>query len=211
MNIKKYILISTFFGSLCSMTSAETFYIGGGVGASDFNTKASVGTASLDESGTGFKIYGGWHINDFFSVEYFYNDYGSATLSGSNGQTFTWDGAAYQFTATAEIELSAWATGFTPMIGYEIPINNGGAFKSIRPYAKFGYQFWEAEITETTSSTTATVLSADGWDYIGGLGVFLNFDFNGVPIGIRGEYEQTGTADNTDDISMFSGSIFYNF
>jgi hypothetical protein len=210
MNIRKYILISTFLGSLCSMTSAETFYVGGGGGKTTIDTGVTTGTASLDEDDAGFKFFGGVVLSQFFSVEYFYNYYGEATLSGNNGQTFTIDGTQYQFSVdNAEIKGESWATGFTPIISYPIPINNGGSIESISPFAKFGIHYWEVDYTISAGSATYAAATYDGWDYLWGLGAQINFNFNGLKLGFRGEYESTQVDDG--DLDIISGSMLVRF
>ena len=101
--MKKLLLISAFIGSI-SIANADTFYVGAGGGKTTVDTGASVGTASLDEDDAGFKFFTGVVFNQFFAMEYFYNYYGEAGISGNNGQTFTIDGTQYQFSVdNAEI------------------------------------------------------------------------------------------------------------
>ena len=213
MKIKKIFLITSLIVGFNSASIAGTYYLGAGAGQGDVNTNITVGTASLDEKGLGYKFYGGYHFNKYLSIEAFYNNYGKATLSGSNGQTFTHAGSDYEFSATADIDLDAWGMGITPIFGYEIPINEGN-IKSIRPFVKAGIQYWEADLDLTSSSTNATLSLDDDWDYILGVGAFINFDFNGIPIGFRGEYE-TGNADDTlkilNKLDMFTASLFLSF
>ena len=224
MKIKKIFLISTLVVGFNSASIAGTYYFGAGSGPSDVNTTVGVGTASLDETDVGYKFYAGYHFNEHFSIEAFYNNFGTATLSGSNGKTFSQGGTDYQFTATADIDLDVWSVGITPMLGYEIPINEGN-IKSIRPFVKAGIQRWEGEIDVTTTSTNATFQLDNDLDIILGVGAFINFDFhapflkntnsnNGFPMGFKGEYEFAHTEDEMkimDNLNMFTASLFLNF
>ena len=207
--MKKLLLISTFIGSI-SIANADTFYVGAGGGKTTVDTGASVGTASLDEDDAGFKFFTGVVFNQFFAMEYFYNYYGEAGISGNNGQTFTIDGTQYQFSVdNAEIKGEAWATGFTPVVSFPIPVDNSNNIENISPFAKFGVHYWEVDYTVSAGSTTYATASYTGWDYLWGLGAQINLNLNGLKLGVRAEYESTQIDDG--DLDIISGSLLFRF
>ena len=211
MKIKKIFLISLMSFGFNSIAYADDFfYVGAGAGKTSVDTGVTVGTASLDEDDSGFKVFAGIPLNQYLAIEYFYNYYGEASLSGNNGQTFTKDGTTYEFTVdNAEIEAESWATGFAPVISYPIPLNDAKGIESISPFAKVGVHYWEVDYTVTAGSTNYGTTTEDGWDMLWGLGAQINFDVNGMRFAVRGEFESTVIDDG--DLEMFSGSLLYKF
>jgi hypothetical protein len=157
-------LIATISLLLLPMTAyAEGWYAGIAGGSTDIDTgvTAVVG-ATLDETGSGTSFFIGKDIEEKISIEGFYTDLGEASLSGNNGDLFTLDGTAYQFTSTGSISISATTMGIAGKLKFDVA-------DSIRGYVKGGLHSWEAEakVATTTASATATT---DGTDIVWGVG-----------------------------------------
>ena len=118
--MKKYVLFVFFmfyFGQF-AYSADMNGYVGGNVGQADYDTKITLGTATLDEDDLGWKIYGGVNINEYFALEVQYADFGAASLNGVNGSTFTVDGVALQFITTAALDGDADSIGFSAVAGW---------------------------------------------------------------------------------------------
>ena len=74
MKIKKIFLISLMSFGFNSIAYADDFfYVGAGAGKTTVDTGVTVGTASLDEDDSGFKVFAGIPLNQYLAIEYFYN------------------------------------------------------------------------------------------------------------------------------------------
>lgn len=153
------------------------FYLGVAGGQTKYDTGVTAITSSLDEKDTGWKVFGGYEINEYVSVEGYYADLGDATLSGSNGQTFKFKGTTYQFTTTASIGINATAWGAALLAG--VPIN-----QTIKPYAKLGFNRVTVETSYT--GTTAPNEKSTETDPVFGIGVEFNIT---KQLALRAEYE----------------------
>jgi len=131
---------ASFAGGYKTKTGSELFYIGGSVGQSSVDTGISKGTSTLDENDTAFKIYGGVQLNKYLGVEAHYANLGEATLSGSNGSTFSLGGTSYIFNQSGNISIGATSLGLSGTLGYKM-----GA---VRPFVKGGFHRWD--LIETT-------------------------------------------------------------
>lgn len=149
-----------------SSQSKTAFYMGVSAGQTKIDTGVSglTGTATLDESDTGYKIFGGLKLDDIWSAEIQYADFGTASLKGNNGDRFTFDGTQYQFTAN-NVNLSVKAKSFGAAIvaGYDVT-------KAVRPYAKLGLHRWDSDATISSSAGNAS-LSDSGTDPFYGIGI----------------------------------------
>ncbi|OFX11867.1 MAG: hypothetical protein A2516_03240, partial [Alphaproteobacteria bacterium RIFOXYD12_FULL_60_8] len=173
------------------------FYAGVGAGLSSTDTGFTdlTGTAALDEEDTGWKLFGGAELTDLLAVEGFYADFGEATLSGNNGDTFKYGDTTYTFTSNGEVLAYAGTTmGAGGVLGYDIN-------EFFRPFAKLGLHYWEidASFTSTTTTLNRTDSGVDGY---GGLGLQVNLtDW----ISLRAEYERFLFGNETVDLA--SGSV----
>lgn len=149
-----------------SSQSNTAFYMGVSAGQTKIDTGVSglTGTATLDESDTGYKIFGGLKLDDFWSAELQYADFGTASLKGNNGDRFTFDGTQYQFTANnVNLSVKAKSLGAAIVAGYDVT-------KAVRPYAKLGLHRWDSDATISSSAGNAS-LSDSGTDPFYGIGI----------------------------------------
>ena len=157
-------LIATISLLLLPMTaSADGWYAGIAGGSTNVDTgiTAVVG-ATLDETGTGTSVFIGKEVNETLSVEGFYTDLGEASISGDNGDTFTLQGTALQFTSTASITISAKTMGIAGKAGFDMGDN-------FRGYVKGGFHSWDAE-AKIAAGTASASLKTDGTDIVWGVG-----------------------------------------
>ncbi len=149
-----------------SSESKLAFYMGVSAGQTKIDTGVSglTGTATLDESDTGYKIFGGLKLDDIWSAELQYADFGTASLKGNNGDRFTFDGTQYQFTANnVNLAVKAKSFGAAIVAGYDVT-------KAVRPYAKLGLHRWDSDATISSSAGNAS-LSDSGTDPFYGVGI----------------------------------------
>ena len=157
-------LIATISLLLLPMTaSADGWYAGIAGGSTNVDTGiTAVNGATLDETGTGTSVFIGKEVNETLSVEGFYTDLGEASISGDNGDTFTLQGTAYQFTSTASITISAKTMGIAGKAGFDMGDN-------FRGYVKGGFHSWDAE-AKIAAGTASASTKTDGTDIVWGVG-----------------------------------------
>lgn len=187
----------------CSIANAADlkWYAGAGVGSSSIDTGVSAltGTASLDEDDTGFKLFGGYRLTKNISIEGFYSDFGEASLTGNNGDTFTYGGAVYTFTAN-NVKVTAEGTALGVAGVFNMPLS-----KDFSAHAKLGLMHWDADGTVTADAGSAA-LSDDGTDIYYGLGATYNFTKN---IGVAVELERYDF--DNEDVDLISANFVYSF
>ena len=200
MNRFSLILTVFFVFSLHNSVSAEV-YVGGGAGLSKIDTgvSATTGTASLDEEDIGYKGIVGYKFIKYLALEAQYVDFGEASLTGNNGDTFQLDGSVFQFTANnVNLKLSGKSIGAS-IVGI-IPIN-----ETFAVFGKLGFHRWDVDASATSDAGNASI-SADGTDPTVGLGISVNFNDT---IGIRGELERFRMDD--EDVDLLSASLIFSF
>ena len=167
--IKSVGLLGLFVTLLPLTTQAANndFYIGLSYGTTTIDTGITAVTASLDDEDSGFKIFLGKKINANLSVEGFYADFGEASLTGNNGDTFTLDGTTFQFIVNnASITAEATALGINGL--YAIPLSDTFSF-----FGKAGLMFWDSEGT-VSGAGVATASVNDDVDMLS-IGIIRNF------------------------------------
>ena len=157
-------LIATVTLLLLPITAnAEGWYAGIAGGSTDIETGVTdVSGATLDETGTGISYFIGKEINENLSIEGFYTDLGEAKLSGDNGDTFTFDGTAYQFNTTASITVSAKSMGIAGKAKFDMG-------NSLQGYVKGGLHSWDADVKLAVGTASAST-KTDGTDVLWGVG-----------------------------------------
>jgi OOP family OmpA-OmpF porin len=173
---------------------SERFYVGGSVGSVKANTGVSglTGTASLDERDTGYKLYAGYAMNQYASVELQYANFGEATLSGTTGDHFSYDGQTYQFLASnASLRLKTDSIGASVLLG--MPLG-----EQVTPFVRAGLHRWESDM-KITATNISTNDSDHGTDPFFGVGLDVKIIKN---ISARIEAERYKIdSDNGDFIS----------
>ncbi len=196
--MKKIILtLLLSFISTQAFAQDSKFYFGASGGQTKFDTGVTAITARLDEKDSGFKIFAGYEINENVAIEGFYTDLGSATLSGTNGQTFRFNNTTYQFTTSASIAIKGTALGASILAG--VPIN-----EYVKPFAKIGFSRTETKTTYTgTNAPSETDTSTEPMYGVG-------IDFNVTKtIAIRLEYETYKSDD--DKATLISAGVKFRF
>ena len=198
--MKKNLLlfVASFFVSTSVFAQESNWYMGASAGQTKFDTGITPITASLDDKDSGFKIFGGYDIDKNFSVEAHYVDFGEASLSGTNGQTFRRDGTTSQFNSAASIKSKASAWGVAVIAG--IPVT-----ESVRPFAKVGFNRVSSELTVT--STTATSTKENSTESLYGVGVEYSLT---KAIALRIEYE-IHNGDDDLEAKLLSAGLKFRF
>jgi OmpA-OmpF porin, OOP family len=146
--------------------SQNSFYMGVSVGQTKIDTGVSglTGTASLDESDTGYKIFGGYQFDQIWGVELQYADFGKASLKGNNGDRFTFEGTQYEFLANnSEVSVKAKSLGAAIVAGYNVS-------SVVRPYVKLGLHRWDSDASVSSNAGNISI-SDNGTDPFYGIGV----------------------------------------
>ena len=162
------------------------FYIGGAYGMSSFDIDTTgITNPSVDDSDSGFKIFGGYQFSRNWGVEVGYVDFGKAGISGSIlGIPFTGD-----LGVTA---LTVAGTGTMPMN------------ESFSLLGKVGMWNWDAKANVAALGTAGSA-SDSGTDLFFGVGLRYNLSKN---LGLQLEVEQYS---GDDSITYTSLGLRYKF
>lgn len=167
-------------------------YLGAGVGTSESKIDTAGFTGSVDESDTGWKVFGGYQFSRHFAVEAGYYDLGKVTFSGTAG------GAAVSgnFESTA-VGLSL--VGILPV------------FNSFSLLGRIGVAYGEQEGSVTVGGATGTA-SDETTEITYGLG--LRYDF-GRNVMVRAQWERFrvggGNVGGKNDIDLYTVDLGYRF
>lgn len=169
-------LLATVFAGAAHADDDAGFYLGGGLG------KAREKSGPFEGDDTSFRVFGGYNLNRFFSLEAGYID----------GGKISDDVGAYRVSIESE-GIFASAIGKWPIGKY------------FTPFAKLGYVSYES--TETVGLGTSRVSETENdSDFIFGGG----FEFNlGEKFRLRLEYDDVNASDASFDI--FSLNATYRF
>jgi OOP family OmpA-OmpF porin len=161
-------------------------YIGGAYGMSSFDIDTTgITNPSVDDSDSGFKIFGGYQFSRNWGVEVGYVDFGKAGISGSMlGIPFTGD-----LGVTA---LTVAGTGTMPMN------------ESFSLLGKVGMWNWDAKASVAALGTAGSA-SDSGTDLFFGVGLRYNLSKN---LGLQLEVEQYS---GDDSITYTSLGLRYKF
>ena len=176
-------------------------YLGAGVGSAAIDTgvTATTGTARLDENSVAFKGLLGIQLHKHIAIEGFYANFGKASLTGNNGDTFVLDGTTYTFTANS-VEVTAKATTIGLGLVGIIPVND-----TVAPIIKLGFHSWETDYSVTSSAGNGA-LSDSGTDLFFGLGAQFNLN---EKIAMRAMFERFNFDD--EDVDFISAGLILTF
>jgi OOP family OmpA-OmpF porin len=174
------------------------FYIGAGFGemAIEVNDIADLGV-KFDDSGTTWKILGGYRFMKYFGAEVEYIDGGDAEDS------FREEEGPYFAEADVTISLSGWnasAVGILPL---------GEKFSV---FGKLGFIMWDADFEAKLDTNVPDVAdfsergTDDGTDLSWGLGAEFDFTDN---FGVIVEYQSFEISDT--DAALLSASLLWMF
>jgi OmpA-OmpF porin, OOP family len=157
------------------------FYAGAGIGSTKIGEDEFDGTG-IDDSDTGFKIFGGYDFNQNFGIEASYFDFGEVSVE--------------EFGARASIGIS----GLSASAVGRLPVSDMFAV-----YGKLGFASYDVDLSFSIPGFGTGSISDSGSDLIYGVGGAMRF---GGTFEARLEYE----AINSDgDASMISVSGLFRF
>jgi hypothetical protein len=183
---KTIALLALSLASGVAAAADNGFYLGGGVGRSDFDIDDA-----LDSKDTAYKAIAGVRLLDSFGVELNYMDLGKASVP-SGIACIALVGAPCPSTAVVDgTALSAFAVGFID-------------FPLLDLFAKVGLSRTDAKLTIQGTPSTST--SDKSTDVAWGLGVQAHF----ASLGARAEYERVKIFGDTN-VGVISLSFVYTF
>lgn len=187
---KKYLLAGLFVASLGTTSIAAA-------GAGDTYAGFSLGNVSQDLSGfdiddtIGWKIFGGYALNDVLSIEGGYTSFGDA------------DWALSGIPIPPGLSTSLETTGFEIAAAGNFPINSQFSL-----FGKVGLLVWDSEISVFDSSGSVSE-SETGTDVFFGFGAQYEISGN---LAVRGSWERYTIDVNEDlDIDFLSVSAVFGF
>ena len=130
--------------ALAASAASAQVYVGGAIGQSHYNLDC--GGGSCDRTPTGFKLFGGYKLNEFIGIEGTYADYGDAKHSEPGyserltGTSFGIGAAGFydfhpQWTAVGRIGLASNRLKFRDSDGFS------SRESKIKPYLGLGVGF----------------------------------------------------------------------
>lgn len=201
-------LITAALAGVSASSFAGDFYVGASAGQSkiDLSGEANAiraemaafgetGTVSTDESGSGFKIFGGYNLHKNVAVEFGYVDLGSASL----GIDIT---APAAFNAKAEYDASGF---FADVVG-KLPVTNDfTVFGKVGVIASTVEATYSGDFVGSDKATETNVKFGVGAEY-----AFTK------QFAVRGEFERyqgLGKEETTGetDVDLVSVGLTYKF
>jgi OOP family OmpA-OmpF porin len=189
------------FQTAAAQAADNKFYIGAGLGQSNYDTGVSslTGSARHDKSDTGYKLFAGYNFNKFIAIEGHYADFGTTSLSGNTGDTFVHDGITYSFAANnVTLTSNANSLGVAGLFSYPIT-------ESIAPFVKIGLHHWEDE-GKASSSVVNYNAGDDGTDLFFGIGINIAINDS-----LSARLEAERYKFDSDELDYFSIGLQYNF
>lgn len=187
--------------STAAIAEESKWYMGANIGQNKADSGIEAGTSSLDEKDTAWKIYGGYNFNQYFGLEIFYADLGEMSLKGNNGDTFSYAGTSYSFTANnASVVTEAESFGISAVASYPV-------HKYFEPFAKLGLHRYDLKSTVTASSLSSSSVSEDGTDLTYGLGFKIPV---GKKVSFVAEWERF-EFDDSRESDFISAGLIYKF
>ena len=131
--------------SIFSASAIADPYMGIGIGSASYKVDlSSLGGGSLEEDGTGTKLYGGYAFNKYYAAEVAYYNFAEASV----GSIETSPGSGIFASAAVDMKgIGAYAVGMYPVT------------KKVNLMAKLGVLSWDADL-----SVNATNGTNDGTD-----------------------------------------------
>lgn len=198
--------ITMLFATALALTAATAqaqpgqLYFGVAAGPTSLDTRITTVTTQLDESSTGFKLYGGYHVSRNVAVEFEYADLGEAKLTGNAGDQFVRQGVLYQFLYNnAELKFSPTLIGVSGVFSQRIT-------PALDVHGRVGLASWNVDISSRASGVSLGSTSESGTDIFYGLGAGFWF---APQWRVTLDYENYTVYDG--DSSLFSVGIAKDF
>jgi OOP family OmpA-OmpF porin len=167
------------------------FYLGAGVGVSEYNDSCSglPGGISCDENDTTYKLFGGYDVNRYFGVEAGYVDFGKTSASGA-GVSASIDGKGFELSA-----IGKWP-----------------ATQNLSLFGRLGVVRWDLDARASGPGASISN-SATGTDWTIGIGGSWAFTRNWSARAEWQRYNNVGDTNTTGkgDIDTFGLSVVYKF
>lgn len=205
--VKSLAILVLASGPIAAMAADSGWYVGAALGQSkldvsagelksDLEAAGATGVAvTVDNTDTGWKLYGGYQLNQNIGFEAAYVNLGSATAN-----------ATYSTLAGSPVQTNTDADGYLLSVVGSLPLGDKFAV-----FGKLGAFVWSAEASATTSLGPVS-LSGDGTDLAFGLGA--NWKIN-KSIGLRAEWERfqnlSVDGSNERDVDLLSLGATYRF
>lgn len=190
-----------YAGVGAGVTSLDNFSADGselGAFVSDGIT-ITVDSFSTDDSDSGWRLYGGYRLNDWFAIEGFWTDLGSfeANLSGTIDDGG--EGGPLGFSGSAGVEAQGY--GVFGVASYPF-------WRGLSVFGKAGGIHWDTDIPVTVSidgSVGSDSIGDDGTDFAWGGGLRYQLTDH---IALDAQYE---SFDVGDDVELISGNFTWMF
>ncbi|HEX5041918.1 MAG TPA: outer membrane beta-barrel protein [Candidatus Polarisedimenticolaceae bacterium] len=168
---------------------AGEFYVGGALGQASTDVPGATSGSGLtvDDSSTGYKVFGGYDVAKYFAVEGAYVDGGSVKMNDSSSFSSSIETSGFAFRAMGVLPLR----------------------EKLHLFADLGMYKWNADATVSDGFTTASG-SDDGTDPVYGIGM----GWQVMPKGhLRVEIERYDVSAEGADLNtdMISVGFAYNF
>ncbi len=186
---------------LCGLIAASPalaqpgIYIGASAGSSSFENDIATGlitSGTVDTNSSGFKLYAGYQLSDYFGAELAYVDLGNAGYSGS-----------YFGVPVTGGKVEVWGLNMS-LVG-TLPLNSTFAL-----FGKVGLFAWEAKSKDTTGGVPFSDVVSGG-DFSWGAGLSVRFTKS---LSARVEWERFGLTGYDFDLgnaSLLSFGMAYKF
>lgn len=169
---------------------AGEFYVGGALGQASTDTGVNeTPGVTVDDSSTGYKVFGGYNVMKYFSVEGAYVDGASVTMNASDPTPFS---------------TSLETSGFAFRAMGVLPLR-----EKLNLFADLGMYMWNGDATVSDGNFSASG-STDGTDPVYGIGM----GWQVIPKGnLRVEIERydTSVEGQSMDTDMISVGFAYKF
>jgi hypothetical protein len=172
-------------------------YVGAEYTKNTINTGITNVSSNLDEKDNGYAIFVGTEVNKNLDVEFSYNDFGKASLSGVSGNQFRYQGVLYQFNQAATIYEEAKSFGLAIKPKAEIT-------KNVDALVILGVHRWDAKLGVNGTTANGEVTET-GSDFFYGLGAKANFD--NLSVGLN----YTQYKFDSDKVKSWGLRASYNF
>ena len=177
---------------LTASAANASFYVGGALGQTSSDAESlgfgdpSASGASVDESDTGFKVFGGYNFMKFFSVEAAYVDV---------------TGPGVEVAGSEPMSMTSSADGFAFEAVGVMPVG-----MKFQLFAEYGLFLWDGQADFSSQSLGSFSASDDGTDPTFGVG----FGWNVIPKG-QLRFEAERYAVDEMDLDMYSAGFAYRF
>lgn len=200
----------TLSGIASSGTVAQEWFAGGAVGQASQSDYSTVGSLTrIDDSDTGYQVFGGYLISPLQGLVVSYVDLGTASYTGNAA-------GGYSESLSADGFDVSWIIGWAP-----------GTQERMSVFGKLGLFAWDQDVTYTEGIDEASPVTIpyldEGSSFSFGIGADVNFSADGSsPWSIHAEWQlfkevgeesnlSNSTSGRQHDREMISVGASYRF